>query len=294
MKSRPMTHDDFPAVARLCREDEEQLNGRPSHVGESEVHEWTSLVDLPNGSWLYEDERGPAAVGWSWPYNDVAHGIGAVHPRAKRTGLGSQLLDRSERVGYETGLPRMHQFALGTDSAAAALMVSRGYRDVRHFYDMAIDLDERPEVPDVAIETLREGDERAFHAALDEAFQDHWEHRSSSFEEWWRRRAGSRAFDPALWFVIRDGDEIVAIARNEANRNGGGYVGHLGVRRSWRGRGYAKALLLHTFREFWNRGFRRVTLGVDAESPTGATRLYEGVGMRVESETIVFEKALTR
>ncbi len=36
----------------------------------------------------------------------------------------------------------------------------------------------------------------------------------------------------------------------------------------------------------------RVTLGVDAESPTGATKLYERVGMRVESETVVFEKAV--
>jgi ribosomal protein S18 acetylase RimI-like enzyme len=186
----------------------------------------------------------------------------------------------------------MHQFTLAADEAAAALMTSRGYRDVRHFYDMAIELDGPPKVPDVPIELLREGDERAFHAALDEAFGDHWEHNSSSFDEWWSRRSAGPGYDPTLWFVVRDGNEIVAIARNEPNRNGGGYVGHLGVRQAWRGRGYAKALLLYTFREFWNRGIRRVTLGVDAESPTGATHLYERVGMHVESETVVFEKAL--
>jgi ribosomal protein S18 acetylase RimI-like enzyme len=70
-------------------------------------------------------------------------------------------------------------------------------------------------------------------------------------------------------------------------------VGALGVRRRWRGRGYGRALLLHTFREFRRRGMTRATLGVDAANPTGATRLYESVGMHVEQEEIVWEKALT-
>ena len=62
----------------------------------------------------------------------------------------------------------------------------------------------------------------------------------------------------------------------------------------YRGKGYAKALLVHTFREFWDRGLPRVTLGVDAENPTGATHLYERVGMHVESENVVFEKSARR
>jgi ribosomal protein S18 acetylase RimI-like enzyme len=155
---------------------------------------------------------------------------------------------------------------------------------------MAIQLEAAPDVPDLPIEVFREDDARTFHDALDEAFQDHWEHHGHGFEEWWNRHRTNPNFDPTLWFLIRDGDEIAAVARNEANRNGGGYVGALGVRRPWRGKGYAKALLLHTFREFWDRGMPRVTLGVDAENPTGATHLYERVGMHVEAENVVFEK----
>jgi ribosomal protein S18 acetylase RimI-like enzyme len=64
------------------------------------------------------------------------------------------------------------------------------------------------------------------------------------------------------------------------------------VRRPWRGRGLGRALLLHTFAEFQRRGMNRISLGVDAENPTGATRLYESVGMIVEAEQVVFEKAL--
>ena len=71
--------------------------------------------------------------------------------------------------------------------------------------------------------------------------------------------------DQSLWFVVRD--------------------------RAWRGRGLAKALLRRTFCEFWRRGVIHVSLDVDADSPTGATKLYESVGMEVEVEQVVFEKA---
>jgi mycothiol synthase len=289
MNVRPFSEADFPAVATLLADDERSFD-RPVQIGIPDLHEWTGTSDLANDSWLVEDDDGPVAVGWVDAHGDVGTGVGVVHPRAKGRGLGSQLVDRSERA-LDGRVRRIHQFAIGSDDAARALFESRGYRDARHFFDMAIQLDSRPEPSALPqIETLREEEARAFHAALDEAFQDHWEHSSRDFDTWWEWRRSSPTFDPTLWFLIRDGGEIAAVARNEANRNGGGYVGHLAVRRSWRGRGYAKALLLHTFAEFYDRGITRVTLGVDAESPTGATHLYESVGMHVETENIVFEK----
>jgi mycothiol synthase len=124
-------------------------------------------------------------------------------------------------------------------------------------------------------------------AAIEEAFRDHWEWHGTPFEKWWELR---RDNDQSLWFVIRDGTEIAAAIRNDAERNGGGYVGIIGVRRAWRGRGLAKALLLRTFGEFRRRGTKRVSLDVDADSPTGATRLYESVGMHVEGAMAVYER----
>jgi ribosomal protein S18 acetylase RimI-like enzyme len=70
-------------------------------------------------------------------------------------------------------------------------------------------------------------------------------------------------------------------------------VAAIGVRRPWRGRGLGRALLLHTFGEFHRRGVNRISLGVDTENPTGATKLYESVGMHVELEDVVFEKMFT-
>jgi mycothiol synthase len=295
MKSRPLTHDDLERTASLLRDDEEHLHGRESRLSVNDLREWLSRTDLANDSWLYEDHGDVAAVGWTdlTPGSDVAFGIGIVHPRWKGRGLGAELLQRSERRGRERGAARMHQVALGADSGARDLITSHGYAETRRFFEMAIELHEPPPPVRVTVETVREGELRAFHAALDEAFQDHWEHHSTPFDEWWGRHSANPNLDLSLWFLIRDGDEIAAVTRNEANRNGGGYIGAIGVRRPWRGRGYAKALLLHSFREFYERGTPRVTLGVDAQNPTGATHLYERVGMHVELENVVYEKAFS-
>jgi ribosomal protein S18 acetylase RimI-like enzyme len=191
----------------------------------------------------------------------------------------------------EQGAERILSFTVAADERASELLERHGYREARRFWDMAIDFEGELPEPTVAIETFTEEDARAFHAANEEAFEDHWEPHPSSFERWWERQLGRPNYDPSLWFLIRDGDEVVAIARNEMRENGG-YVGSLGVRRDWRGRGYGRALLLHSFREFRRRGATRATLGVDASNPTGATQLYESVGMHVEMEAIAWEKRL--
>ena len=59
-----------------------------------------------------------------------------------------------------------------------------------------------------------------------------------------------------------------------------GWISVLGVRRPWRRRGLALALLQHSFREFRARGRLRAGLGVDADSETGAVELYARAGMR--------------
>jgi mycothiol synthase len=293
MNVRPFGAEDFEAVTALLREDEEHMLQRPSQIGPGDLREWTARANLAENSWLFEEDGELRAVGWADIVDDLGVGIGIVHPRWKGTGLGAELLGRSEAAARTAGATRMHQFALGTDPAGAALMAAHGYRDVRHFFEMAIEQTEPPPPVNLPVETVRDEDVRAFHAALDESFQDHWEHHSTPFDEWWSRHESNPNLDLSVWFLIRDGDEIAAVTRNEGNRNGGGYIGAIGVRRAWRGKGYAKALLLHSFRAFFERGMPRVTLGVDAENPTGATHLYERVGMHVEQENVVFEKALT-
>lgn len=294
MNVRPVTHEDLEALRTLLAADEERFSGRSSRLGLADVREWVSHADLARDSWLFERNGELCAAGWAFrrPASDVLVAVGAVRPACQGQGVGAELAARVEAAALASGAARIHQNAYERDAAAAALFSGRGYRKVRRFFDMVIELDTRPPAPDVRVETMRDGEERAFHATLEEAFLDHWEHHSWTFDDWWARQSRSPTFDPSLWFLVRADGEIAAAAKNEANRHGGGYVGAIGVRRRWRGRGYAKALLLHTFREFYDRGLRRVTLGVDAENPTGATQLYERVGMHVELEFAVYEKAV--
>jgi len=298
MNVRPISPDDAPAVATLAAADEAAVLERPSQLGPTDVLTWWEWVDLERDSWLFDDDGRVVAAGWFLVHGDIGMHAGLVAPDAKRQGLGAQLVARSEEAARGRGVSKLHTWALDGDTAAAALFGAHGYRAVRRFYEMAIELDAEPDAPalpePLRLEPFREADAEAFHAATADAFQDHWEWTAAPFEEWWDTRRGQHAdADGSLWFVIRDGTEIAAVIRNEANRNGGGYVGVLGVRKPWRGRGLGKALLYRTFAEFWRRGLPRVTLGVDAESPTGATKLYESVGMHVENATVVYEKAAT-
>jgi GNAT superfamily N-acetyltransferase len=131
------------------------------------------------------------------------------------------------------------------------------------------------------------------HAALDEAFADEWNFVSEPFEKWAARRIDVPEFDPAQWFVVREGDEVVAVLREDPGRGDAAWVGALGVRSAWRKRGLGLALLNHAFVEFYRRGQPRAGLGVDAQNSSGATRLYERAGMRPAYEAVAFRKELT-
>ncbi len=125
---------------------------------------------------------------------------------------------------------------------------------------------------------------------------DHYDHSPIPFERWlhWQTSDPER-YDPTLWFLALDGLEIagVSLCRPRANADADtGWVSNLAVRRPWRHRGLGMALLRHSFCEYYRRGKRRVALGVDAQSLTGATRLYERAGMRVVRQFDRYEKEL--
>ena len=172
--------------------------------------------------------------------------------------------------------------------AGPAFARSRGYTPSRTFWRMSIDLgEEAPDPPrwpeGIFVRTFEpDRDARATWQAVGEAFADHWGHTPVGFEEW-SKRFGGELFDPSLWFLAidRDSDEIAGMALCSRYLDLG-WVGSLGVRRPWRGRGLGEALLRQAFGAFHADGRRAVALGVDAESLTGATRLYERAGMHVD------------
>ncbi len=292
MNVRPATKSDYPAMAELFRSVEIDLLPRPTDLTADVVDGWLQTLTLETNTWLIEEDGRLVAGAFGQVHGDRGNCAGAVHPSARGRGLGGRLVDLLEARIREEGAPRIHNNTLAADTAAAALLDGRGYAEVRRFWDMAIDFDGDVPEPTVAAEVFREDDAGAFHATLEEAFAEHWGHEPESFDDWWERQRERVTFDPSAWFVIRDGDEIVAVCRNDTH-DARGYVGALGVRPAWRGRGYARALLLHSFREFQRRDLPRATLGVDATNATGATQLYKSVGMHVAMELVVWEKTLS-
>jgi ribosomal protein S18 acetylase RimI-like enzyme len=131
-----------------------------------------------------------------------------------------------------------------------------------------------------------------------EAFRDHYGYVERPLEQRLTqlRHAMARPdFDATLWWHAFDGDEMVANCWCSGNHEGDtsvGYVQSLGVRKPWRGRGIARNLLLHAFGEFHRRGKTGAALDADAHSLTGATRLYESVGMTEIHRNAVFVKEL--
>ena len=218
-----------------------------------------------------------------------------VRPALRGHGLSAWLLrfgeDRARARSELTATPIRFQVARWAGNAAAGrLFDALGFRYVRTFHEIRIDLDdgsEQPSLPDgILIRTFQPGhDERPVHAALSEAFRDHWGSNFDPFDVWKHDNieAEGAGFDASFWFVALEGDEVVGVAccrAGSASAPDAARVDELGVRRAWRHRGIGRALLLRAFAEARRRSIAAVELNVDSESPTGATRLYEGVGMR--------------
>jgi mycothiol synthase len=225
-----------------------------------------------------------------------------LHPEYGTAEMGEELMAFADERAREKGVAGrslVHASCSSKDEGVIGIYERHGYKLVRHFFRMQIDLSEptpEPVWPE-GIELLPfdvERDLEPVYEADEEAFLDHWGFVRISFDAWKHWMTGGN-FDPTLWLVAYDGDEIAGFSLNHPDEGGDpdlGWIGVLGVRRPWRRRGLALAMLLESFAEFRRRGRKRAGLGVDAENTTGAVRLYEKAGMKPVRRFDTFEKAL--
>src|SRR4029079_9810353 len=171
------------------------------------------------------------------------------------------------------------------DEAAAAMLRSRGFRPVHHFWHMQIELIEpfqpgrMPDGIDIGgIEPER--DLATIHALLDAAFVDDRSHHPAPFDRWVEEETSTPGYDPTLWLLARDAGVPVGVITASLAEDRG-WVDYLAVSTSHRGRGIGPALMRRSLSMFANRRVRRVLVSVDAQNPTGATAVYERVGMRI-------------
>jgi len=261
--------------------------------------------DLSRDSVVVTTE-GEEVVAYSFVIDEREHAEleswGAVHPAHRDRGLGTLVLGRIEDRAREhaalaqEGRTMFRTTVASVDRAAVELVRSRGFIRARTWWFMERELDRSFQTvvppPGVRIEPLVVGrDEREVHGVMEEAFSEHWGFVPTSFDEWRRQNLDRPGFDPSLWLLAREEEQLVGAALG-TTRLDKGWVSDLGVLRPWRGRGIASTLLHRLFAEFARRGYRKVGLGVDSQNDTGATALYEKVGMRAVHQFGRYEKEL--
>jgi ribosomal protein S18 acetylase RimI-like enzyme len=245
----------------------------PEPVEECRAHLWTEVHPAYRGNGLddfvfeWAETRGHAKLG-DMPFD---------FPRILRTGIQDDLHDR------------------------IALVERHSFRPARYFYRMRRDLSQP--IPDehtpegITLRTFSPELGARAREALNESFADHWSFEPVSEEDWQMFFMSRSDFRPDLTFIAMEGDQVAGVCLNVVNRETNerqgtneGWIQDLGVRRAWRKRGLASALLCASMRAFKADGLDCAMLGVDTENPTGALRLYQRLGFSPVRRFINFEK----
>jgi mycothiol synthase len=235
--------------------------------------------------------------------------FGFLLPEWRRRGIGRAMLHynqmRLRRIasGHPNGSQRFFEsFAADTEISAAALLQSEGFSAVRHFFQMVRpDLEHIPEAPmppGLEVRPVQLSHLQAIRAASLEAFQDHWGY-SVDEEPTVEQMLDDRNFDPSLWRVAWDGDQVVGMVRSFIDQNQNteynrlrGWTEDICVRRPWRKRGLARSLIVQSLYAIKERGMTEAALGVDTENLSGALRLYESVGFRPVKRFTMYRKVM--
>ncbi|MFI5041644.1 MAG: GNAT family N-acetyltransferase [Acidimicrobiales bacterium] len=307
--------DDYPAMTEIA-------NAARVAAGSTFI---TSVEDMTNfyahlsncdlardvlTVWVDEDLIGYGRCAW---YDQLAGGrihylICFLAPTWRRRGIGTAMMRTLEgRVVEIAAADPIEAAALqveadGGDPGLAALLERAGYAPVRYAYTMVrpdlSDQHDAPLPPGLVIREVRSEHLRAIWEADQEAFADHWG-AGLSLEEDWAEFRSNPSIDTTLWRIAWDGDEIAGQVRSfiniDENRLYGrqrGWVEHISVRRPWRRRGLARALMAASFPLLRARGMTEGALHVDTENLTGALRVYESMGFRPIARDTVYRKAL--
>lgn len=234
---------------------------------------------------------------------------GAVHPDWRRRGLGRAILRANHRRLREIASTqdvapdverRFETWAAESQVGAIALLEFEGFSVARSFFEMLRpnlnDLAEFPLPDGIEVRPMQTEHHRQIWEAGVEAFSDHWGGLAGG-DEMFQRHFSGLSFEPDIWRVAWDGDEVAGFVSNvvmrefnEATGARRGLLSGVSVRRPWRGRGLARALVSQSLVALRDRGMTQAVLGVDADNPTGAVGVYEANGFVVHTRERSYRK----
>jgi mycothiol synthase len=292
LRAGPLSAGDADAVTALWRACEAHDDGA------------ADVVDADVVSLLRSPRLDPArdTVGVRADGELVAFGIqravrstfAQVRPDWRGRGIGTWLVRWTEEAARALGADVTGQSLSEREHAARALLVRGGFERRWEEWRFEIAIDRAPPAPALppgyAIRPLVPGrDERAAYDVVEAAFSAWPEREPRPYDDWSAVELGRPGFAPDLLGMAVRGDEVAGVVLVVFDE-GGGWVDQLAVAREHRGRGLARALLVHAFGVTWRRGGRACGLGTD--SRTGARGLYEHVGMRVRKSYSEYVKQL--
>jgi ribosomal protein S18 acetylase RimI-like enzyme len=307
---------DFPAMVAvidaISKADELEL----TVTVEDFAREFRHLENSdPHEDFLFAEVRGDV-VGYcmTWwakaPEGDYLynHRIFLI-PRWRGKGISEAMLRRSELRLRELSKPnpkdspRFFQSLIEeTESDLASTLERAGYAVYRYGLRLVRpDLENVPDLPfpeGIEVRPVKPEHRSAIIDAWNEACKDMRSQVPISDEMFahWRE---SPNFDSSMWQIAWHGDEVVGTVMNfvdaEDNERYNRKRGHpemISVKRGWRRRGIARALLARSLMVLKERGMTEAALGVDAENPSGARHLYEGMGFRVVRRAVFYRKPM--
>ena len=286
--NRELREDDAEQVAALFID---AFDGARK-LDANEVASWLRDPDLKHEYLRVLEEEG-CIVG----YCDIAPRGETLFIDLAAPGRWTELIGWAEGQVPELGLKSASLF-VPHGHELEEIAESRGYDKRRESLTMEIAFADEPddgEFGELELRTYRDQDHDALIAGLNEAFSEDPFFRVVTPEAFKGRFTDRHDFDPTLWFLAWDDTELAGFALDYPQLGTDTDLGHvnwLGVRRPWRRRGLAEALLRRSFKELYARGKPRIALGVDVQNVTGALRVYERVGMRETTRFGTWQKDL--
>lgn len=309
----PITRADIPDLLAVITAIEHLDDTIERHTIDDLIGFFEAEGSEPEFATLLGRDRGGSPAAWAWnrripnETNPVRFWLrGGVHPVWRSQQIGRRLfawqLDQAREwfmrdcqdsdgpmrfVAYTDEKLTGHQKLL----AAAGLQPERWFVDmVRHTLD---DIPEATELAGVRLVPLTEDRFEPVRLAHNEAFERAWGAEPVSADAWRATLARPAARPQWSWVAVNadDESEVVgyAICSSFENAAGpGGWIDHLGVRQQWRQRGIASAVVSACLRTFAERGLTGAGLGVDAEEPEQALRLYKRLGYEAADTMIMY------
>jgi GNAT superfamily N-acetyltransferase len=184
--------------------------------------------------------------------------LGYLLPAWRGKGIGQVMLHWAQRRIREiaadeqgAGVKMLATNASSTEKEATALIQANGYTEVRRLSDMK--LDPLPDLPPGALPAgvtrrpVHSDHYRAIYLALKDAYSDTWISTSESeadYQEFLAEQIQISGFDPTLCQVAWADDQVVGLIWCHI-RKGVGVIREVAVRKAWKRRGIARALMAY-------------------------------------------------